>query len=117
MDDCGCEWRIAGEPGGVDAVASALSRGYATLWYGPRCFSYSRTHDEAGNLLLRLQSVGQLLPVGFEAPVLVLSDDGCAAEQIIAPDDGRGDVHMLQRLGRALFADAARTADLETQRP
>jgi hypothetical protein len=117
MDERRCEWTIAGDPGSGNAVSAALTRSHATLWYGPRCFAYSRTHDEAGNFLLRLRSVGQLLPVGFEAPVLVLTEDGCSAEQIIAPDAGRGDPQVFQRLGRALFDDVARAVDLEAQWP
>ena len=111
MDECPCTWRIAGEPGQGDAVGAALSRGQAPLWYGPRCFAYSCGSDESGNYLLRLQAVGHLLPAGID--VLVLSDDGAPAQQLIAPD-GEGEV--VQRLGRALFADAAQTADLEARR-
>ena len=114
MDECPCTWRIAGEPGQGDAVGAALSRGQATLWYGPRCFAYSCGRDESGNYRLQLQAVGHLLPAGIDAPVLVLSDDGASAQQLIAPD-GEGEV--VQLLGRALFADAARTADLEEQWP
>lgn len=114
MDGSDCEWRIAGEPGSGDAVGAALTRSHATLWYGPRCFAYSRTHKEAGNFLLRLQAVGRFLPVGFDAPVLVLTDDGCGAEQLIAPDARRGDA-AVQYLGRALFAEVARVVDLEAR--
>ena len=81
--------------------------------YGSHCLAYSRTHDAAGNFLLRLQAVGHLLPVGFEAPVLVLSDGGDAAQQFIAPDGEPGGDEAIQRLGRALFAEVACTLDLE----
>jgi hypothetical protein len=117
MDECDCEWGIAGEPGSGDAVGTVLTRSHATLWYGPRCFAYSRTQDEAGNFLLRLQAVGRFLPVGLDAPVLVLTEDSCRAEQLIAPDAGRGDAQAVQRIGRALFADVARTVDLEARWP
>jgi hypothetical protein len=117
MDDSSCAWQIAGEAWHGDAVGAALSRPHATLWYGPHCLCYSRTHDAAGNFLLRLQSVGHLLPAGIEAPVLVLRDHGPAAEQLIAPEGGRQGTQVVQRLGRALFAEVARSLDLEAQWP
>ena len=117
MDECECVWRIADEPDGGDAVEAALCRSHATLWYGTHCFAYTRTDDGAGNFLLRLQAVGHLLPVGFEAPVLVLTEDGRRAEQIIAPDGEPGDSEVVRRLGRALFADVGRTVDLEARWP
>ena len=116
MNECTDTWRIAGDPDSCDAVGVALSRPHATLWYGSHCLTYSRTHDAAGNFLLRLQEVGQLLPAGFETPVLVLGDGGDAAQQLVAPD-GEGDgAEMVQRLGRALFAEVARSFDLEAGR-
>ena len=115
MDACECEWTIAGESGSGDAVGAALTRSHATVCYGPRCFAYSRTRDEAGNFLLRLQSVGQLLPGGFEAPVLVLTEDSCGAEQLIPPDGGGESADAVHRVGRTLFADVARAVDLEAQ--
>jgi hypothetical protein len=115
MDECAYLWRIAGEPGRGDAVGEALSRRHATLWYGSHCLTYSRTRDAAGNVLLRLQEVGQLLPAGFEAPVLVLGEGREAAQQVIAPG-GEGD-EMIGRLGRALFTEVARSLDLEAGRP
>ncbi len=93
-------WSIAGEPGSEDAVA-ALSRGRATLWYGSHCLAYSRTHDDAGNFLLRLQAVGHRLPADFEAPILVLGDGGETAQQLIAPDGERAAADVVQHLGRA----------------
>ena len=116
MDDCECMWRIAGEPGSEDAVGEALSRSRATLWYGSRCVTYSRTRDAAGNHLLRLRAVGHLVPTGLEAPVLMLSKHGSAAQQSIAPDGEREGAEVAQRLGRALFAEVARTLDLEAAR-
>ena len=116
MDDCACEWRLAGEPGGGDAVEAALSRRHATLWYGSHCLTYSRTHDAAGNFLLRLQAVGQLLPAGFEAPILVLSEGGDAAQQLIAHSSEGDGAGLVESLGRALFTKVARSFDLETQR-
>ncbi len=116
MDDGVRTWRLAGNPGSGDAVGAALSRLHATLWYGPHCLTYSRTKDVAGNFLLRLRAVGHLLPAGFEAPVRVLGDDGAAAQQLIAPgSDGEG-AGAVQRLGRELFAEVARSLDLEAQR-
>ena len=116
MDECASEWRIAGEPGGGDAVEVALSRRGATLWYGSHCLTYSRTHDAAGNFVLRLQEVGHLLPAGFEAPVVVLSDGGDAAQQLIAPGSEGDGAGLVEHLGRALFTEVARSFDLEAQR-
>lgn len=115
MDECECTWRIAGESGGSDAVGAALSRRHATLWYGSHCLAYSRMHDEAGNLVLQLQAVGHRLPADFEAPILMLSDDGDATQQLIAP--GSEGAEVVQRLGRALFAEVARAFDFEAQCP
>jgi hypothetical protein len=117
MDEGACTWRMAGEPGGRDAVGAALTRSHATLWYGSHCLSYSRTHDVAGNFLLRLRAVGDLLPAGIEAPILVLSDGGDAAEQLIAPEGEGEGTETVQRLGRALFAEVARALDLQAQWP
>jgi hypothetical protein len=112
MDERASMWRIAGEPGDGDAVRTALSRSHATLWYGPHCLTFSCTRDVAGNFLLRLAAVGRLLPVGFESPVLVLIDDGDAAQQVIAPDDECEGANVL-RLGRALFTEVAQSLDHE----
>ena len=49
--------------------------------------------------------------------MLVLSDDGTAAQQLIAPDSEGDGAEVVQRLGRALFADSAHAADLEAQWP
>ena len=117
MDEGAFTWRIAGEPGDGDAVGAALSRSHATLWYGAHCLTYSRTHDATGNFLLCLQSVGHLLPAGIEEPILILSGGGDAAQQLIAPDDEGDGTEMVQRLGRALFAEVAHSLDLEARRP
>ncbi len=115
MDEFECTWRLAGEPGSEDAVGAALSRSRATLWYGSRCLTYARSQDPAGNHRLRLQVVGHLLPAGFEAPVLVLSDEGGAAEQLIASGSEGEASEVVQRLGRELFAEVAGALDLEAQ--
>jgi hypothetical protein len=115
MDECACTWRISGESGEVDAVGTVISRRYATLWYGSHCLAYSRTQDATGNTLLRLQTVGHLLPAGFEAPILVLGDGGNVAQQLIARDSGGEGAERVQRLGRALFDEVARSIDLEAQ--
>jgi hypothetical protein len=116
MDECACTWRIAGESGEGDAVGAALSRRYATLWYGSHCLAYSRTQDDTGNTLLRLQTVGQLLPASFQAPILVLGHGGDAAQRVIAPGSADEGVERVRRLGRALFDEVARSIDLKAQR-
>ncbi len=117
MNERAHTWRVAGMSGSSDAVAVALSRRHATLWYDSHCLTYSRTRDSAGNFLLRLQEVGRLLPAGFGAPVLVLGDgDAAASQQIIAPEGEGEGAEMVQRLGRALFAEVARSFDLEASR-
>ena len=116
MDGFERRWRLAGEPGSEDAVGTALSRSRATLWYGSHCLTYSCGQDAAGNHCLRLQAVGHLLPAGFEAPVLVLSEEGSAAEQLIASGSAGDASEVVQRLGRELFAEVARALDLEAQR-
>ena len=116
MNERAHTWRVAGVAGSSDAVGVALTLRHATLWYDSHCLTYSRTRDSAGNFLLRLQEVGRLLPAGFEAPVLVLGDGDTTAQQIIASEGEGEGAEMVQRLGRALFAEVARSFDLEASR-
>ena len=106
---------------GTGAVAAALSRHRATLWYGSHCFEFTNTVDEDGACLLCLEEVGRRLANGPGAAVLIVTSNGYHDEQRIAPCRAPLDAitlheidsRALRAIGELLFADVARAMDSE----
>ena len=113
---------LAVEDLGGDAIGVALSHDHATLWYGSHCFEFTKSVDEHGECLLRLEEVGRSVATGSGPTVMLFVEHGYLKEQRLAlcraifvdhVDEPDIDALLLRVTGRALLADAARIMDVE----